>query len=325
MIYTVTMNPAIDCGYHLGEKLAKGGVNRALSQTVSFGGKGINVSLALHALGERSISTGFIAGFTGDALEAGLREAGLSCRFVQLSSGMTRINAKLTSPGKIGADPDTEINAPGPSVSDNDIAALSLILGDAVPGDTVLIAGSLASGREASDIETIASALPDGVRLALDLSGKALADSLSLRPVFVKPNLHELCGYLGTSAVASDDERDLLIRRGAEMMLAAGAENVLISLGANGAFFAAGNGNSGYIPAPSANGIGRGSAVGCGDSAVAGWLCGSGLAGKRAFQLASSFAPTDASVEYIAANFAVTVGSSAYFCSFPPSENELLK
>ena len=323
MIYTVTMNPAIDCGYFVPDKIVGGRVNRASSQSVSFGGKGINVSLALAALGAQSIATGFIAGFTGDALAAGLSGSGLSCRFVKLSSGMTRINAKVTSPASSGADPDTEINAPGPSVTDSDIDELSRVLAEAVPGDVVLIAGSLAAGRSADDIKAIASRLPDGVCLALDLSGTALAESLSLRPIFIKPNLHELCGYLGIAESPDGEYRDKIIKLGAERMLAEGAENILVSLGGDGAYFASKSGGA-YVTPPKSNVTHRGSAVGCGDSAVAGWLCGSGLAGRRAYQLARSFSPEDAPPEYIAAKFAVTVGSSAFFCSFPPSENDLL-
>lgn len=324
MIYTVTMNPAIDCGYFVPEGITSGRVNRAASQSISFGGKGINVSLALAALGAQSIATGFIAGFTGDALAAGLSDSGALCRFVRLCSGMTRINAKITSPVSGGGDPDTEVNAPGPAVTDADICELSQILGEAVPGDVVLIAGSLAAGRSADDIKMLAEALPDGVRLALDLSGDALTASLPLRPIFIKPNLHELCGYLGISDTPDGKCRDKIIRLGTERMLAEGAENVLVSLGGDGAYFVSKSGEGMYVAPPKSNTSRRGSAVGCGDSAVAGWMCGSGLAGENAYQLARSFSPEDASPEYVAANFAVTVGSSAFFCSFPPSKDELI-
>ena len=76
MIYTVTLNPTIDCTVWL-EKLETGKTNRCQSEALSVGGKGINVSLVLKELGFDSVATGFVAGFTGEAVISSLEENGV--------------------------------------------------------------------------------------------------------------------------------------------------------------------------------------------------------------------------------------------------------
>ena len=83
MIYTVTFNPAVD--YIVRTKaLTAGAVNRSESEEIYFGGKGINVSLVLSELGVKSKALGFVAGFTGEAIEKGITEKGIDADFVHL-------------------------------------------------------------------------------------------------------------------------------------------------------------------------------------------------------------------------------------------------
>ena len=77
MIYTVTFNPAIDYIVHTGT-MQVGQVNRSQGEELYFGGKGINVSFVLHELGLPSKALGFVAGFTGAAIEAGIQEQGIA-------------------------------------------------------------------------------------------------------------------------------------------------------------------------------------------------------------------------------------------------------
>ena len=69
MIYTVTFNPAIDYVVRM-EKLEIGSVNRSREEALFYGGKGINVSTVLKNLGVDSVALGFVAGFTGKAIES---------------------------------------------------------------------------------------------------------------------------------------------------------------------------------------------------------------------------------------------------------------
>lgn len=73
MVYTVTFNPAIDYVVHADE-MQVGSVNRSRSEEIYFGGKGINVSIVLSELGITSKALGFVAGFTGKAIEEGVRD-----------------------------------------------------------------------------------------------------------------------------------------------------------------------------------------------------------------------------------------------------------
>ena len=117
MIYTVTFNPAID--YVVKTNMMKSGeVNRANEEKMYFGGKGINVSLVLRELGIKSRAFGFIAGFTGEAIENGLASQGIGTDFVRLKNGFSRINVKIKS------DEETELNGRGPDIPDEAVQEL---------------------------------------------------------------------------------------------------------------------------------------------------------------------------------------------------------
>lgn len=68
MIYTVTFNPAIDYIVQVGD-MTLGATNRTQQEDLQFGGKGINVSAVLHNLGVANTALGFVAGYTGEAIE----------------------------------------------------------------------------------------------------------------------------------------------------------------------------------------------------------------------------------------------------------------
>ena len=96
MIYTVTFNPAID---YIAEvnSINEGKINRAISEKVLAGGKGINVSTVLKNLGIDSVALGFIAGFTGTEIKRQVENHGISTDFVYLDNKFSRINVKILS------------------------------------------------------------------------------------------------------------------------------------------------------------------------------------------------------------------------------------
>ena len=114
MIYTITFNPAVDYVV-TADTFRTGKTNRTKTENIVFGGKGVNVSLLLHALHTKSIALGFIAGFTGKALREGVEKEGITTDFIEVENGFTRINLKLH------AEEETELNGSGPEISENEL------------------------------------------------------------------------------------------------------------------------------------------------------------------------------------------------------------
>ena len=136
MIYTVTLNPALDYILRL-SRLSSEDVNRADSAQLLCGGKGINVSMVLSGLGVPTRALGFVAGFTGRALEQMLQAQGIQTDFVPLAAGNTRINVKIF------ADRQTDINAPGAQPAEAEVEALFHKLEGLMPGDFLVLAGAV--------------------------------------------------------------------------------------------------------------------------------------------------------------------------------------
>lgn len=140
MVYTVTFNPVLDYVVRM-RSFQSGETNRTESDELQWGGKGINVSTVLRNLGVDSVALGFLAGFTGQALDQGLGQMGLKTDFIWLPQGLTQINVKIK------AGQETEINSAGP-----DIPAAAALEGlsaawasqrGRVPGRPGLLAGAL--------------------------------------------------------------------------------------------------------------------------------------------------------------------------------------
>lgn len=94
MIYTLTLNPAIDYDVFL-DKLEIGEINKINTANIRAGGKGINVSIVLNNLGIKSIALGYIAGFTGEYIKNDLENMNIKTDFLNLNSGMNRINTNI--------------------------------------------------------------------------------------------------------------------------------------------------------------------------------------------------------------------------------------
>ena len=117
MIYTVTLNPSLDYIVEC-KDFTLGATNRTSSEIIYPGGKGINVSIVLSNLGDRTTALGFLAGFTGEHIDSLIKDMGISSRMIRLNEGMSRINLKLKS------KEETELNGMGPNISIIDIARL---------------------------------------------------------------------------------------------------------------------------------------------------------------------------------------------------------
>lgn len=260
MVYTVTFNPAIDYVVHTAE-MRLGEVNRSSSEEMYFGGKGINVSIVLNELGTPSIALGFTAGFTGEAIENGVKAMGIKSDFVRLKTGNSRINVKIK------AGEETELNGQGPHIDDEALEALFVKLDKLSDGDTLVLAGSIPSSLPSDIYERIMQRLSDRkIRTVVDATNDLLLNVLKYKPFLIKPNNHELGEMFGVTL--SEDEE---IERYARKLKDMGAINVLISMAGDGAMLIDENGKCHRC------GVCKGkvrNSVGAGDSMVAGFLTG---------------------------------------------------
>lgn len=260
MIYTVTFNPALDYVVRMDE-LALGQVNRTVSEDVQLGGKGINVSWVLRELGHENVALGFVAGFTGKAIEDGLAAKGVATDFIHLPAGLTRINVKLK------AGEETEINGKGPDISAEALEELYHKLDALSEGDVLVLAGSIPASMPSDVYESILARLEGKkVLCAVDATRDLLVNVLKYRPFVIKPNNHELGEIFGRT-LTTDEE----IRECAAKLQEQGARNVLVSMAGDGAMLLDENGVCHRLAAHK----GRvKNSVGAGDSMVAGFLAG---------------------------------------------------
>ena len=282
MIYTVTLNPAIDYRVYAEDFIKEGATVKGVQGASSIGGKGINVSIVLKRLGIPSVASGIAAGLSGKMLGAGLFEEGIENRFVEASKGETRINVKILS-GKGGNEKTTEINGAGPVADDNEIDGVIRSLGDINGNDTVVLSGSLPSGVKKDVYRRIISeaVLPKGARFAVDICGEALIETLCLRPFLIKPNLSELAEIAGRTF-----ENEEEIKAAGKELVEKGACNVIVSMGGQGAMLLSDKGDyfrSRVCSEPAKD------PVGAGDSMVAGFIAGleRGMSIGEAFEFAS--------------------------------------
>ena len=260
MIYTVTLNPSIDYVVRL-ESLVTGITNRTTSEEYYFGGKGINVSCVLAELDLESTAFGFVAGFTGDAIEKGIRNDKIITDFIKLEKGISRINIKIK------AGEETEINCQGPHIEESELERLLNKVDRINDGDTIVIAGNVPNTMPDDVYERILERIKDKkVRIVVDATKKLLLNSLKYKPFLIKPNRQELSEIFETEISTESD-----IEKYAKELQKMGAQNVLISLGGDGAMLIDEFGQKhkqGVLKEKVIN------TVGSGDSMVAGFIAG---------------------------------------------------
>lgn len=199
MIYTVTFNPALDYVVRV-EDLTLGRVNRTTKENVFYGGKGINVSILLKELGYESIALGFVAGFTGMEIEAGVKALGVHTEFIHLQEGMSRINIKIKS------KEESEINGQGPVITKEALDALFEQIKTLEDEDVLVLAGSIPSTLPDDSYEKIMELVQEkNIRIVVDATKDLLHNVLKYKPFLIKPNNHEL-GELFEVTVTTDEE-----------------------------------------------------------------------------------------------------------------------
>ncbi|MFA5335157.1 MAG: 1-phosphofructokinase family hexose kinase [Candidatus Omnitrophota bacterium] len=238
-VLTITLNPAVDRTV------------RGAREKLSAGGKGINVSRALKALGVGSVATGFAGGDTGKFIRSALKKERIESRFMEIR-GSTRTNLTYIRPGgkisrRIGK---------GPVISAAEFRDFKKIFARLLRGRKYAVfSGSNANGLTASAYrELIGIAKRKGVKAVLDTRDAALEEGLKAKPDIVKPNIKEARYICGKNPL--------------KCFRVKGARTVLLTMGAAGA--AASDGRHTVFARPPK--IKAANDVGCGDAFLAGFI-----------------------------------------------------
>ncbi len=257
MIYTVTLNPALDYFMNY-EELALGEVNRTGKTQVSAGGKGIMESRMLSLIGAKSKALGFLGGFSGQYIKDFLNENQIDSDFTEIE-GLTRINVKLKS-----QENETSLDAAGPKLQESEINHFLEKFDHLKEDDIVVFAGTIPKSLGEDFYERlIAKVQKQKATFVMDVDGQKLLDSLPAHPLLIKPNREELEAIFETSFKNNEQ----IIPYG-QKLLEMGAQNVIVSMAGDGALLFT---NEKVYFAQGIKGELKNS-IGAGDSTVAGFL-----------------------------------------------------
>ncbi len=279
MIRVVGANPAMD-RISTWPPLRLGAVNRAVQVSVVPGGKGFNVARAALRLGASAAAYGFLGGDVGESLRGFIAADGVEDRHTTIAAG-TRVCFVVVEPD---AERTTVLNEPGPAVTEAEIGRLlDDILADAAADDLLVISGSLPDSVPASVVaEILEIGRTAGSRTVVDIHSEALRVAFASRPWMLKCNRRELLELLG----AADPDAPMgIVELGAEMQRIRehGIEVVVVTMGAEGALLADGDGVV-HAVAPQIEEV---NPTGSGDLFLAGLVVGieEGLAPRDAIAL----------------------------------------
>ncbi len=290
MIATVTTNPAVDYTVSITQPLVRNTVNRTEDAMITAGGKGINVSLVLQQLEIPTTVYGYLAGTIGQMISERMQRTQIPTDWILVPNQMTRINLKIKETGCV-----TELNGRGVSVSEAETELLVSKLRQYGEGDYIVLAGSVPAGAPATFYADIMTALAEtGVRIAVDTTGEPLREAIKCKPFIIKPNLPELCDLVGAEI---DTWWDALPY--GKQLIDMGAQNVLLSLGSDGALLFTEEHRVWHLSAP--HGVVK-NAVGSGDSMLGGFLaaCAAGKELTEALRTGIAAGSATAFSEWIA-------------------------
>lgn len=230
MLITITPNPVLDKTITV-KHIIFDEMSRAIAVQEDWGGKGFNVSRALHAMGTESLAMGFIGGVTGQKIQQGLHDLGINTDLVPIA-GETRTNIVIT---EAESERYVKVNEAGPALQPMEIHAFFERVRQRVkPGDLWALCGSLPPGTPENFYADLVTLIQNhGAKTLLDTSGTSLHLGLASHPFLVKPNAIEaaiITGYpVKTLAHA---------KAAAYKIHQAGATMVALSLGAQGMILA---------------------------------------------------------------------------------------
>ena len=259
MIITITLNPAIDRTLILEKDIEIGNLNIVSQSYVGVGGRGINVSRAIRALGGECVTLGFTGGNNGRQLKNGLTSLGIMHDFTDVA-GETRVNTQI-----VHSDGDhTNFNELGAEVTDEDylrfLEKLKLYLDEK---NLFVLCGRIPRGMSLKQYLKIIKIIKNaGCSLLVDCDGETLGHVIPYKPDFIKPNTTELAKLTGLPR--THDPEEALER--VKPLIEQGAQTICASLAHKGAIYVVPNEQPLYLIAE-AGPVDR-SAVGSGDAMV---------------------------------------------------------
>jgi len=257
MIYTITLNPALDRTIWLDE-LKQDDTNRILKEEKYAGGKGIDVSRVLFNFGVPNVALGFVGGFAGLEIEGLLINEGVNFDFIRISEE-TRTNIIINTNNN-----QIIISAKGPNIPPFELTKLIEKINNLDNPSHVVISGSLPEGlKPAVYAKIIDMAKSKSATVVLDTDGDVLKFNISHKPDIIKPNRHELSRVIGRDIKTIEDA--VIAAKEINRM---GVRIVLVSLGKDGIVYVSQNAIMHATP-PDVKVV---NTIGAGDSAVAGFI-----------------------------------------------------
>lgn len=257
MIYTVTLNPALDY-FMTYEEIESGAVNRTSQTQVSAGGKGIMESRMMSLLKADNTAWGFLGGFSGQYIKDFLTENKVHSDFTAIQD-LTRINVKLQT-----LKDETSLDAAGPQLQEKEIQAFIDKFEVLKADDIVVFAGTIPKTLGEDFYQRLIQKVKEHqATFVMDVDGHKLLETLSDHPLLIKPNREELEDIFNVKF----EQNDQIIPYG-KKLLEMGAQQVIVSMAGDGAYL--------FTPEKTyfAAGI-KGelkNSIGAGDSTVAGFL-----------------------------------------------------
>ena len=204
MIYSITLNPAIDKILHVQGELTRGKNNRVFKRILDIGGKGTHVSVVLSILDTPNVCTGFIGENGKDVLYNLLKEYNVDPQFYVLENESVRESVIVMDETNTGSYMITEI---GPAISQEQLNAFITDLTDKIkPDDLVVFSGNPSQRMSVEDYTKILKKVKEaGARIVVDASGDYLKAALEIHPVLIKPNQFEFGEFTGMEINSLED------------------------------------------------------------------------------------------------------------------------
>ncbi|AHF57612.1 1-phosphofructokinase [Spiroplasma eriocheiris] len=262
MIYTLTLNPAIDRIVET-ETFNLGITNKVLNEYEVLGGKGINVSVMLKNLGCETAVLGWMGQDSKLEFLKYLTAKNINSNFVEVS-GKVRVNLKIKN---LTTKQETELNGLGFQVSQPDVTKIiEVVKTNVKANDCLIISGSVPQGCPRDLYAMIAKhCAENNIMFVVDSTKEILLLTLSYHPFLIKPNLEELNELFQTNYQFKEEKN--IINLG-QRLITMGAQNVLISNGKEGSILVT---DKNIYQVNSAHGQ-LVNSVGAGDSMVAGFI-----------------------------------------------------